>query len=55
MTEMPLKDFSENKIDAVIHFAGLKAVGESCEKPVEYYRNNIDSTLTLLEVMKNTV
>lgn len=55
VTEMPLKDFSENKIDAVIHFAGLKAVGESCEKPVEYYRNNIDSTLTLLEVMKNTV
>lgn len=56
MTEMPLKKiFSENKIDAVIHFAGLKAVGESCEKPVEYYRNNIDSTLTLLEVMKNTV
>ena len=46
------KIFSENKIDAVIHFAGLKAVGESCEKPVEYYRNNIDSTLTLLEVMK---
>ena len=46
------KIFSENKIDAVIHFAGLKAVGESCEKPVEYYRNNIDSTLTLLETMK---
>lgn len=46
------KIFSENKIDAVIHFAGLKAVGESCEKPVMYYRNNIDSTLTLLETMK---
>ncbi len=46
------KIFSENKLDAVIHFAGLKAVGESCAKPVEYYRNNIDSTLTLLEVMK---
>ncbi len=45
------KIFAENKIDAVIHFAGLKAVGESCEKPVMYYRNNIDSTLTLLEVM----
>ncbi len=44
--------FAENKLDAVIHFAGLKAVGESCEKPVEYYRNNIDSTLTLLEAMK---
>lgn len=46
------KIFAENNIDAVIHFAGLKAVGESCEKPVEYYRNNIDSTLTLLETMK---
>ncbi len=46
------KIFFENSIDAVIHFAGLKAVGESCEKPVEYYRNNIDSTLTLLETMK---
>ena len=46
------KIFEENKIDAVIHFAGLKAVGESCEKPLLYYRNNIDSTLTLLEVMK---
>lgn len=43
--------FSENEIDAVIHFAGLKAVGESCEKPLLYYRNNIDSTLTLLEAM----
>ncbi len=46
------KLFTENKIDAVIHFAGLKAVGESCEKPLMYYRNNIDSTLTLLEAMK---
>lgn len=44
--------FAENDLDAVIHFAGLKAVGESVEKPVEYYRNNIDSTLTLLEAMK---
>ena len=46
------KMFSENDFDAVIHFAGLKAVGESCEKPLRYYRNNLDSTLTLLEVMK---
>ena len=46
------KIFFENKIDAVIHFAGLKAVGESCEKPLLYYRNNIDSTLTLLETMR---
>ena len=44
--------FSENKIDAVIHFAGLKAVGESVKMPVEYYRNNIDTTLSLLETMK---
>ena len=44
--------FEENKIDAVIHFAGLKAVGESCEIPLRYYRNNLDSTLALLEVMK---
>lgn len=44
--------FSENKIDAVIHFAGLKAVGESVEKPIMYYRNNIDTTLSLLETMQ---
>lgn len=45
--------FKENKIDAVIHFAGLKAVGESVEKPLLYYRNNLDSTLTLCEVMND--
>ena len=45
------KIFNENKIDAVIHFAGYKAVGESVEKPIMYYRNNIDSTLSLIEVM----
>lgn len=45
------KVFEENKVDAVIHFAGLKAVGESVAKPVMYYRNNIDTTLTLLECM----
>ena len=44
--------FAENDIDAVIHFAGYKAVGESVQKPLAYYRNNIDSTLTLLEVME---
>lgn len=43
--------FSVNDIDVVIHFAGLKAVGESVKKPLMYYRNNIDTTLTLLEVM----
>ena len=44
--------FSNEKIDAVIHFAGLKAVGESTEIPLAYYRNNIDTTLTLLEIME---
>ncbi len=43
--------FAEQPIDAVIHFAGFKAVGESVEKPLAYYRNNLDSTLTLLETM----
>lgn len=43
--------FAENKIDCVIHFAGLKGVGESGEIPLKYYRNNIDTTLTLLECM----
>ena len=44
----------ETTIDCVIHFAGLKAVGESVQKPIDYYRNNIDTTLTLLECMKET-
>ena len=44
------KIFSDNKIDAIIHFAGYKAVGESVQKPIMYYRNNIDSTLSLVEV-----
>ena len=46
------KIFSENKIDSVIHFAGLKAVGESVRKPLEYYDNNIYGTLVLLETMQ---
>ena len=46
------KIFNENKIDAVIHFAGLKAVGESVSKPREYYENNIAGTLTLTDVMR---
>ena len=45
------KIFSENKIEAVIHFAGLKAVGESVREPVMYYDNNLISTIYLLEVM----
>ncbi len=43
--------FMENKIDACIHFAGLKAVGESCEKPLLYYHNNITGTLNLCELL----
>ena len=46
------KIFDENNIYAVIHFAGLKAVGESTEKPIEYYDNNLISTLVLVEVMR---
>ena len=46
------KIFDENKIDAVIHFAGLKAVGESCAKPILYYHNNICGTLNLVDVME---
>ena len=42
--------FKKHKIDAIIHFAGYKAVGESVSKPLMYYRNNLDSTLSLLEV-----
>ncbi len=44
--------FSAHKIDAVIHFAGLKAVGESVQKPLEYYENNISGTLALLRAMR---
>jgi UDP-glucose 4-epimerase len=43
--------FLDNKVDAVIHFAGLKAVGESCQQPLSYYRNNIGGTVVLLEAM----
>lgn len=57
--EMDLRDeeglkgiFAKEKIDAVIHFAGLKAVGESVEKPLDYYSCNLESTLALLRVMK---
>jgi len=44
--------FKKNQIESVIHFAGLKAVGESVEKPIEYYHNNITGTLILLKLMK---
>ena len=46
------KVFEENSIDSVIHFAGLKAVGESVRKPIEYYHNNITGTLILCDVMR---
>lgn len=46
------KVFAENKIDSVIHFAGYKTVGESVEKPIEYYTNNVSGTLNLLDVMR---
>ncbi len=46
------KVFDENKLDAVIHFAGLKAVGESVSKPLEYYHNNMTGTFILLDVMR---
>ena len=49
------KIFIENEIEAVIHFAGLKAVGESVSKPLWYYRNNIYSTVILCEAMKKTM
>ncbi|MED7788014.1 UDP-glucose 4-epimerase GalE [Francisella sp. 19X1-34] len=45
--------FQKHKIDAVIHFAGFKAVGESVEKPLEYYHNNIQGTINLLELMQD--
>jgi len=44
--------FHEQDVDAVIHFAGYKAVGESVEKPLDYYSNNLNTTMTLLAVMK---
>ncbi len=52
-TELLNRIFDEHKVDWVIHFAGLKAVGESVEKPLEYYDNNIGGTLKLLEVMQS--
>lgn len=49
--ELLRKIFTENNINSVIHFAGYKAVGESVKYPLKYYRNNLDSTLSLCEVM----
>jgi UDP-glucose 4-epimerase len=53
-TALVAKTLQDYKIDAVIHFAGLKAVGESTEKPIEYYANNVQGTISLLEAMKST-
>ncbi|MCO7188650.1 MULTISPECIES: UDP-glucose 4-epimerase GalE [unclassified Pseudoalteromonas] len=47
------KVFAQHQISQVIHFAGLKAVGESVQKPVEYYQNNVQGTLTLLDAMRD--
>ncbi len=49
-----LEVFKDGNFDAVIHFAGLKAVGESVQKPLEYYKNNVTGTVNLLECMKET-
>ena len=46
--------FSENSIDAVIHFAGLKAIGESVEKPLDYYKNNVQGSITLFQAMRES-
>lgn len=53
-TSLVIKTLQDYKIDAVIHFAGLKAVGESVEKPIEYYAYNVQGTISLLEAMKST-
>lgn len=50
--EAMMRVFDEHKIDAAIHFAGLKAVGESVAKPLEYYENNMNATFVLLDVMR---
>lgn len=53
-TVLVAKTLRECKIDAVIHFAGLKAVGESVKSPIEYYANNVQGTISLLDAMKST-
>jgi UDP-glucose 4-epimerase len=52
-TELLASTLASHAIDAVIHFAGFKAVGESVEKPVEYYANNIQGTISLLQAMQS--
>jgi UDP-glucose 4-epimerase len=53
-TSLVVKVLKDHQIDAVIHFAGLKAVGESVQMPIEYYANNVQGTISLLEAMKST-
>ena len=53
-TALITKIIQDYSVDAVIHFAGLKAVGESTEKPIEYYANNVQGSISLLEAMKST-
>ena len=53
-TALVTKTLQDYKIDAVIHFAGLKAVGESVEKPIEYYANNVQGSISLLKAMQLT-
>ena len=52
-TELLRSTLTSNNIDAVIHFAGLKAVGESVEKPIDYYANNVQGTISLLQAMQS--
>jgi UDP-glucose 4-epimerase len=52
-TQLLTATLADHRIDAVIHFAGLKAVGESAEKPVDYYANNVQGTVSLLEAMQS--
>jgi UDP-glucose 4-epimerase len=52
-TALVTNTLQDYKINAIIHFAGLKAVGESVEKPIEYYANNVQGTISLLEAMKS--
>lgn len=53
-TALITKTLQDYKIDAVIHFAGLKAVGESFERPIEYYANNVQGAISLIEAMKSS-
>lgn len=52
-TELLISTLTAHRMDAVVHFAGLKAVGESVEKPVDYYANNVQGTISLLQAMQS--